>query len=162
MFDHIIDESIDIVATPAQVWSRLTDFESYRQWNPFIVEVRGELEEGRRLTVTLKPDGLPVMVRPRVMAVRPRRELRWRGTLGLPSILDGEHAFLIEPLGPERVRFTQRECFSGLLVPGAMALIGERTVEGFRAMNEALRQRAEAAHARAASARAEAQRPAEP
>jgi len=156
VFDHEVEESVEIVATPAEVWWRLTNFASYPDWNPFIVSIRGDLEVGARLAVTLKPEGmLPVVMRPQLLAVRPERELRWRGSLGLPNLFDGEHAFIIEPLAAHRVRFIQREQLSGLLVPSAMALIGDNTLAGFRAMNQALRRRCEAMHARAEAARSE-------
>ena len=74
----------------------------------------------------------------------PKRELRWLGRFLAPRIFDGEHAFRIEPVGDTRVRFTQAERFSGLLVP----LLGktfEQTRRGFTEMNEVLKRRAEAA-----------------
>jgi len=156
VFDREIEETTEIVAAPAEVWWQLTDFAGYPDWNPFIVSVRGDLEVGARVGVTLKPEGMPpVVMRPRLLAVRPERELRWRGSLGVPNLFDGEHAFITDPLAADRVRFIQRERFSGLFVPGALALIGDNTVAGFRAMNQALRRRCEAMHARAEAARSE-------
>ncbi|MGC9318852.1 MAG: SRPBCC family protein [Armatimonadota bacterium] len=158
MFDKTIEADIEIVASPAEVWWQLTDFESYPKWNPLLIDVRGVAEEGRHLTVTVKPDGLPpVVIRPEVVVCEPQRELRWVGRLGVPHLLDTEHAFVIESVGMNRVRFIQREIFSGVLAPGGTTLLGEQTLEGIQAMNEALRQRAEAAHATAEAARARRQ-----
>ena len=66
----------------------------------------------------------------------------WLGHLGLPCIFDGRHIHEIEVLGPERVRYMQREEFTGVLVPllGGMLRDAER---GFGAMNAALKERAE-------------------
>jgi hypothetical protein len=64
--------------------------------------------------------------------------------LGIPGIFDGEHRFSIEPIGPDRVRFVQAERFSGVLTPVILRFIGESTREGFAAMNQALKTRAEA------------------
>jgi len=63
----------------------------------------------------------------------------------MPGLFDGEHIFEIEPLGPNRVRFVQREVFTGLLVPLARGRLQEETLAGFREMNRALKERAEAA-----------------
>lgn len=64
------------------------------------------------------------------------------GTRSLPAIFDGEHYFLLEPIGEDRTRLTQGEKFSGILVgllSGTLAV----TEAGFKDMNAALKQRAE-------------------
>jgi len=81
--------------------------------------------------------------RPRVTKIVSNRELRWLGRLWIPGLLEGEHIFEIEPLGPERVRFVQREVFSGLLVPLMAKRIEEQTLPGFGEMNRALKERVE-------------------
>ena len=47
---------VQIDATPGEVWSVLGDPASYRDWNPFIVSMEGELVEGATLTNTLRPE----------------------------------------------------------------------------------------------------------
>lgn len=42
--------------------------------------------------------------RPTVLVAEPDRELRWRGRLLVPGLLDGEHAFVVEPRGDGGVR----------------------------------------------------------
>lgn len=137
--------SIEIDATPERVWEILTDFDSYPDWNPFIRSARGKAETGTKLENRLEPPGGRAMTfKPTVLVAEPVRELRWLGRLLLPGVFDGEHIFRIEPLEGGRTRFVQAERFSGVLVP----LFGktlERTRRGFEAMNEALKQRAEAA-----------------
>lgn len=148
MFDRQIEETIEIAASPAEVWWQLTSFRSYPDWNPFITRIEGELREGERLSVRIEAEGLPPMtVSPEIITADPERELRWLGRLALPKIFDGEHAFIMESVGIDRVRFIQRERFGGLLVPGTLAFAEGAVRKGFRQMNEALRQRAEAAHA---------------
>ena len=132
------------IAAPAQtVWSVLTDFAAFAEWNPFIVRAEGQLVTGNRLAVTLRPPGhRATRFRPTVLSVEPGRAFRWLGHLGLPGIFDGRHIHEIEVLGPERVRYIQREEFTGALVPllGSMLRDAER---GFGAMNAALKERAE-------------------
>lgn len=81
--------------------------------------------------------------RPIVLKAERGRELRWRGRFLLPGILDGEHIFSIEPLGENKVRFVQREEFSGLLVPLAWRSLDTDTRRGFTEMNAALKEQAE-------------------
>lgn len=145
MFREEISDEIEVLAGAGAVWRVLTDFEGYSEWNTFIRPVVGAAEVGARLRVQVRPPGGRAMAfRPRVTAVVPQRELRWKGRLWAPGLLDGEHIFEIEPLGPDRVRLVQREIFSGLLVPLARGRIREETIAGFREMDRALKERAEA------------------
>jgi hypothetical protein len=141
-----IHTEIEIEAPVERVWHTLTDFASFPQWNPFIPQARGEPEVGSRLEVRVQPPGSRAMTfRPKVLRAEPNRELRWRGRLWLPGLFDGEHGFLLEPLGPARTRLVQREAFTGLLVPFLLKRMGESTRRGVEEMNRALKARAEKA-----------------
>jgi len=144
MFRREINSEIEISASPEEVWKALTDFEGFREWNPFIRPVVGEAKEGARLRVQIRPPGgRAVAFRPAVTKVARNRELRWRGRLWLFGLFDEEHIFEIEPLEAGRVRFVQREAFSGLLVPLMTTRI-DQALSGFEEMNRALKERVEA------------------
>jgi hypothetical protein len=144
MFNREINSEIEISASPQKVWRALTDFEAFREWNPFMRPVVGEATEGTRLRVQIRPPGgRAIAFRPTVTKVAQNRELQWRGRLWMPGLFDGVHIFEIEKLGPERVKFVQREAFSGLLVP-LMARTIDQTLTGFEEMNRALKERVEA------------------
>ena len=116
---------IEIQASAERVWQLLTDFPSFPHWNPFIRKATGNIRVGERLEVNIQPSGASGMTfRPTVLKAEPNRELRWLGHLLISGLFDGEHIFTIEPLGEGRVRFTQREVFTGLLVPLFAAWIG--------------------------------------
>ena len=133
-----------IQASPQRVWEVLTDFPAYPNWNPFIPRINGAAETGSRLDVQLQPPGGRGMrMRPTVLAAKRPQELRWLGHLGVPGLFDGEHRFRIEPVGADRVRFVQAERFSGLLVPLVLRFVERGTRQGFEAMNQALKVRAE-------------------
>ena len=138
-----------IQASPQRVWEVLTDFAAYPDWNPFIPRISGLLETGSRLDVQIQPPGGRGMrMRPTVLAAAPSQELRWLGHLGVPGLFDGEHRFRIEPLGSNRVRFVQDERFTGLLTPLVLRFIERGTRQGFEAMNQALKARAELSSSR--------------
>src|SRR6266702_3623228 len=137
-----ISATVDIAATPQQVWAVLTDLDSYPQWNPFIRSASGQLTEGATLTLRLVPaQGRAMTFRPKVLAARPGVLLRWIGRLLLPGIFDGTHQFALEDLGG-RTRLTQSETFRGVLVPFTGKTITQ-TEADFRALNQALKQRTE-------------------
>jgi hypothetical protein len=143
----VIETSIEISSTPAAVWSVLTAFESYADWNPFVRAIHGEGTEGSKLSVTMEPPGGKAMTfRPTVMRVVTYKELRWLGHVLVPGIFDGEHYFLIQALAPDRVNFVQGEIFKGFLVPLLRRSLDRDTRRGFELMNEAVKRRAEAIH----------------
>jgi hypothetical protein len=132
-----ISSEVEIAASPARVWSVLTDFERYSDWNPFISSISGMPLQGEQLRVRMQPPRRMAMTfKPRVLNAEPERELRWLGKLGPRGLFDGEHGFRIVPPGESRVRFLQTEHFTGLLVPLLMLLVRNGTRRGFEAMNQ--------------------------
>jgi hypothetical protein len=139
-----LHSEIEIQASGKQVWQLLTNFASFPQWNPFIRQAKGEARVGARLEVHIQPSGASGMTfKPVVLKVEPNRELRWLGHLLIPGLFDGEHTFSIETLEANRVRFTQREVFTGLLVPLFARSLNTDTRRGFEEMNQAIKSRAE-------------------
>jgi hypothetical protein len=135
---------IDIAASPEAVWSILTDFAAFPQWNPFIKEASGEQKVGGKLRIRVARTGGKGMVfKPTVLACETNRELRWLGRLRIPGLFAGEHGFTLEPIGDGRTRFTQREVFTGILVPLLARSLDDGTKKGFEAMNLAMKERAE-------------------
>jgi hypothetical protein len=143
MAQRRIQTGIEIAAPPARVWALLTDFGRMPSWNPFITSISGNLAPGARLAVTIMPPGkFRMRFTPRVLTVRPERELRWRGQLIVPGIIDGEHYFLLDPVGQDRTQMTHGEIFSGILV-GLLGGMLTAIEAGFEAMDTALKREAE-------------------
>ena len=141
-FAAAVYSQIEIDALAHRVWETLVDFDAYPDWNPFIRKIGGAARPGGRLSVAIHPPGRrPMTFRPIVLRAQPHRELRWRGRLLLPGLFDGEHVFSIAPLSSTRVRFSQREKFSGLLVPLVRRRLLDATRRGFEEMNQALERR---------------------
>jgi hypothetical protein len=135
-----------IDAAPDRVWDVLTDIDTIGEWNPFIKEVDGEFQEGRKMRIILtQPNRKPMTIKPKVLEVVPGRELRWLGTLGVPGLFTGEHIFELHPAGPSSTRFVHREEFGGIFVPMFWRMLDTDTRQGFEEMNAALKERAEAA-----------------
>ena len=137
-----IETDIEIDASPDVIWEILTDLDAYSAWNPFITEAEGTAEKGKRIRVRIEPpESRGATFRPVVLTAERNRRFEWLGRLFVPRLFDGHHQFLIQRLDDERVRFVQREEFSGVLV--RVLLNTENTKAGFAAMNRALKRRAE-------------------
>ncbi|ELZ03772.1 polyketide cyclase/dehydrase [Natrialba aegyptia DSM 13077] len=140
---NVIEVFEDIDAPPAVVWDVLLEFDSYPEWNPFVRSIEGDPAVEAELEVRIEPpESRGMTFTPVVVAVEENRRLAWLGRLGVPFIFDGYHEFHLDPIdGGDRTRLLHRETFRGILVP---LLFDEQQLErGFRAMNEALKARAE-------------------
>jgi hypothetical protein len=144
--NHELATEIVISAPAEKVWSVLTDFSSYPEWNPFVVCIQGELATNARLEVEIKPPGGRGMTfKPKLTQLIPGQKLAWTGRLPVPGAFQGEHRFELWPLGADRTLLIHAERFSGLLVPLLEKSLETKTRAGFEAMNEAVKERAEAA-----------------
>jgi hypothetical protein len=136
---------IEINAPPERVWEILTDFAAWGKWNPFLYRVIGEANLGTQVRTFVKALGRETKLNCHINTLEPNRELRWEWHLLGPGLYRGEHSFSIEPLEGNRVKFVNREVFSGLLVPLFRRSINRGTPSGFKAMDQALKERAEQA-----------------
>jgi hypothetical protein len=133
--------TIQIDVPPEAVWAVLTDFGRYPVWNPLFREASGQVTAGSRITLrSVHPaNGRLMTVKPKITVADPAAELRWAADL--PGIIGGEHSFVLTP-ADGGTRLVQSETFRGLLV-GFSAKTLLRAEASFRALNEAIKKRAE-------------------
>jgi hypothetical protein len=140
-----LNTEIIISCTPNIIWSILTNFDRYPEWNPFIRSVKGNKNVGEQLVVRLQPpDSKEFKFRPVILKYKQNEEFRWKGKLGINGIFDGEHYFMLVDLDNGQTRFIQGEKFGGILVP-FMGKVLVKTKKGFELMNQALKEHCEKA-----------------
>ena len=154
MFDKSITSEIEIDAPAETIWAILSDFESYPKWSQFIKSIDGKSEVGAPLSVCIHCEGQkPMTFAPQVQEMIPNVLLSWLGGMwGKKWLFLGEHFFNLTPIDENRTRLTHGENFSGWLLPLVWKAIGESTEKGFSHFNEALKKRAESAHAKVKTA----------
>ncbi len=141
-----INTEILIQATPATVWTILTDFETYPKWNPFIKSISGALKVGNKITARIEPPGAKGMTfKPTILALETNKKFMWLGHLWFTGLFDGEHSFELIDNGNGTTTFVQSEKFKGILVPLFKKMLDIKTIQGFEAMNGALKDVAERA-----------------
>lgn len=134
---------VEIDASPAHVYSVLTDFASYEAWNPFLTTVRGELVVGGKLSVEMSlPEGKAYTLEPEVTQVVEALELRWRTRFGFAALLEAEQLFLLKEARPGVTRLMQGLNFSGFLLRFSGNALTQ-SARGCVYMNQALKKRAE-------------------
>lgn len=139
-----IKTEILINATPEKVWSILTDFKKYPEWNPFIKYIKGEVKVGNTIEVRIEPPGAKGMsFKPEVLLFENLKQIKWLGHLLFPGLFDGEHKFELVHGTDGTTTFIQSEIFKGILVPLFKKQLENNTKQGFVEMNKQLKERAE-------------------
>lgn len=134
---------ITISTSPQRVWSVLTDFNNYPNWNPFIKSISGNQNIGSQLNVVIQPPGSSSMTfKPKILQFDPYKQFRWKGKLLLKGIFDGEHFFKLTDNNDGTTTLTHGEIFTGILV-GLMKKPLIKTKQGFELMNHAIKNRCE-------------------
>lgn len=133
-----IKTEIVINATPEKVWSVLTNFENYPNWNPFITSITGNVQVGNKISIRIKPPNSKGMTfKPKILTYQENKELSWLGHLWFSGLFDGKHTFKLIDNGDGTTTFKQSEVFKGLFV---WLFNTENTKKGFEKMNLALKE----------------------
>jgi hypothetical protein len=131
----------DVVVVDAPrgaIWSMLTEFDRYDEWNPYIVEASGAATTGSTVDLRLRSGGTTGDTESRsaeMLIVRPQRKLEWRTRVLAPGVLDREQIFRIVPEPSGRWVVMQDLKLEGVLAP-FVDVDEER--EGLAAMLEAI------------------------
>lgn len=136
----VLNSTVDIAATPEQVWEVLSDFSAYGEWSTFS-RVDGAAVVGNRLKMRMPG----MSFRPTVTAASPNRELQWSADILTERLFLGEHRFTLTPTAGGGTRVQNTETFSGVSVAPFRKLFtkGPKN-DGYAAFNQALKARVEA------------------
>ena len=133
-----IKTQITIKVTPDAIWAVLTNFKRYPEWNPFILHAEGNIQEGSRIKINIKPAGGKAMIfKPTVLKVTPNKELRWLGSLFIKGLFDGEHCFQLIDNNDGTTAFIHSERFTGIF---SGLFDADKTKAGFELMNNKLKE----------------------
>jgi hypothetical protein len=134
---------VDINAPGDRVWQVLTDLDGYRAWNPFLTSASGAITPGGTITIAAKVGNRTITFHPRISAVEPKKKLAWVGRLLSSEFFEGNHEFDVIEIDQSRTRVIQSEHFKGMLVATLWGRFSPALLQGFRAMNDALKRRCE-------------------
>jgi hypothetical protein len=140
-----IRTEIAIGAPPSRVWRVLSDFARYPDWNPFIIEVQGDVRLGASVRYRFQfPRGVRIWAAADVLRFEPDKELRWAAHFVTAGIFNGEHYFVIEPADGAGVVFHHGEIFTGVTLPAVQPVLRKYGQQVYQGLNVALKQRVEA------------------
>jgi hypothetical protein len=142
----VYQTTFEISAPASRVWKLLTNLGEYGDWNPQITRASGTIAQGATISLRLTLPARPALdVSATHEDVQPDRLPTWRGHVLAPWFFEGYRTFAIEPITSERVSVTHVEDIHGLIAPAFRLLMGGPVHQSHRALNQALRARAEAA-----------------
>ncbi len=134
---------IEISAPLTEVWSILTDFDKWKDWNP-ISQASGVASLGSKLSVTMSgDDGKDGMTyTPMVTKLEEPKSFRWRGKMMAGFLFTNDKVFELEEIG-SGTRLIHSEEFSGILVPMFWSKLNKGVPPMLESMNDALKTLAE-------------------
>ncbi len=95
-----IRTEIEIAAPPTKVWSILTDFDHWKEWNPIVNRASGLASLGSELSITMRgeegKDGPKYM--PIVTVFDEPKSFRWRGKMMADFLFTNDKVFELEKL----------------------------------------------------------------
>lgn len=129
-----------IEAEPQVVWDLLTTAADYPDWNPAVLGVEGEIEDGAtiRLTSVVNPQR---QFKLKVTDVRPPNHMVWWDGMPL-GLFKGVRTFDVTANGDGTSEFEMEEVYSGLMAPLITKSIPDQT-EAFNQFADGLKRAAE-------------------
>ncbi|MGB0885955.1 MAG: SRPBCC family protein [Chitinophagales bacterium] len=134
-----IETEIIINASKEKVWSILSDFKNYKNWNPFIKHSEGEMKIGEKLENHIYIDDKKNVFNPTILELTPNKSFHWLGSLLFKGFFSGRHYFEIQEISENKVKLIHGEDFTGMISSLVFNKISESTKAGFVMMNEALK-----------------------
>ncbi len=130
---------IIIDATPEQVWSVLTDTTSYKNWAAFLIDIQGEIKDGRKITAVFQtnPKKKKLTTIEHTISVVNGKEFYW-AEKGPGGIRDNHH-FKVESTGDGKTRFIQSDEIMKGITWLAGGNLSKMYAEGYRAFNRNLK-----------------------
>ena len=139
-----VEDRIGVQAPAALIWEIIADLPRWHEWNPTYPKADGVVRIGELITVTLALPGQAAQeLKPRIMDWVPTEQLHWELKM-MGGLIKTLRYIEIEALGEANSVVDNGELFGGLMGPSLGKRMGRTVQRGFKAMNEALKERAEA------------------
>jgi uncharacterized protein YndB with AHSA1/START domain len=139
----VIDQSLEIEAPAETLWSVLTDFPAYGEWNPFVPDCRCDLRPGGAIDMHVRLGRKPQWQREWILEVRPGQSFSYRMKPLPMGLLRSLRVHRIEAMSPGRCRYESHFEIAGFLQPLVTGLLGGKLQRGFAEMAAGLKRHTE-------------------
>jgi len=133
-----VEHTIIINAKPDAVWKAITETNNYREWNPVMELLEGEIKEGNKVKYRFTQDEKNISeIASTVKKIVPNELLNQGG--GLPFVITFNHKYILEQK-EEKTLLTINEVYKGVYVN----FWNPKPVElAYKRLNEAIKKKAE-------------------
>lgn len=139
-----IEDRIGIQAPAEVIWEIVYDLPRWSEWNPTYPHAEGEIRIGQIITAKLALPDQPLQeLKPKILDWVPNQQLHWQLSF-MGGMIRTLRYIEIETLADQSCVVDNGEIFGGLMGPSLGRRMGRTVQRGFKAMNEALKARAEA------------------
>lgn len=138
----VIDKTVEINAPAEVVWEVITDFASYSEWNPFIVECKSTLKPGDPIDLKVKLFSFAQPQREWVKEFVPGRRFAYTMKAVPLGTLSSQRSHDLMPAG-DKTRYQSYFHLDGWLMPVVRAIMGSRIARGFEGMTNGIKTRSE-------------------
>lgn len=138
-----IEDRIGIHAPAEVIWNLIYDLDGWAAWNPMYPQASGSVGIGRQVAMTRVVGDAREELQPTILEWVPNDQLHFR-SVSQGGFVKTIHFIEIEVLGPENCIVAAGELISGLRASSALRTGGRDTMRALKAMNAALKERAEA------------------
>ena len=104
---------VDIKVSRDIVWGVLTDFPNYKQWNPLVSKLSGNIVEGGTIYTTIVP--LKNTFAATLLSYKENREIIWQGKRVAKFLLAGKHYYRLKNVNASLTTLEHGEYFTGIL-----------------------------------------------
>ena len=113
VFKRSVSVSAVVDASPAKLWTLLTNAAGFPKWNSTVTSIEGCIAAGERLALRVPIS--PRVFKPKVTEFDAPRRMVWRD--GAAPMFQGVRVFELAALDSNRTRFTMTETLSGAMLP---------------------------------------------
>jgi len=106
--------TIDVRATPARIWSLLTNAADVPRWSSTVTRLTGTIAQGEKLALEV-PAAPGRTFTPKVTRLEAERVMEWSD--GFAPMFRGVRTFTLEPRPDGTTAFSMIEVFSGVMLP---------------------------------------------
>ena len=141
-----LEHRLGVKAPASVVWEILSDVPAWPQWSVIYTKASGVIGFGERLKLEMVslPGHAPQAIEPVIFEWEPHEVIHWR-LKSMLGMIDNVHFLEVEALSEAGCIFANGEIYGGLMGPQGSAVKRRGLIrQGFTALGEAMRDRAEA------------------